>query len=81
MILEKLFGRLSRRSVDVPANVTDIDLATGRALFDGLALTLRRCTSIRDRDRREAEVRRAFSRAARDYVRIVNAAAERRSRL
>ena len=80
MILEKLFGRLSRRSVDVPANVTDIDLAPGRALFDGLALALRRCAGIRDRDRREAEVRRAFSQAARDYVRIVNKAAELRGR-
>ena len=81
MILERLFGQLFRRSGDAPAGGVDIDLTPGRALFDGLALTLRRCAGIRDRARREAEVQRVFNRAARDYIRLVNAAANRRSRL
>ena len=81
MILERLFGQLFRRSGGVPANGADIDLAPGRALFDGLALTLRRCAGIRAQGKREAEVQRVFSRATRDYIRIVNAAANRRSRL
>lgn len=79
MILERLFRRLFKRSDGVPSRV-DIDLAPGRALFDGLALALRRCAGIRDREKREAEVQRLFSQAARDYICMVNAAATRRFR-
>lgn len=83
-LLAKLFSwrRKSHAAEARPSALAraEIDLTPGRAMFDGLAITLRNCVGIREQSEREAAVRRAFSRAARDFVRLVNRAADVRQR-